>query len=574
MSDQRVSPPLLAACLVGAGCQIETAASAVTEVNPIDGASSTSTGAGDEPGVTTGSGTTAVTSSGSADGESDGSGATGSGVSASASSGEGLPDDPPPTISSFAVSPAKMSLAGPITIDVGHSEDVVAVEIWRGGVLAFEVDPTWATATKTMLPIVHAPGDEGEVEIHAVVRDAGGQTATSEVEVVLVDLPASGTLAWERVLPDGQESQALAVVALDQATAIGGFWADANLNASATLGGLDAGGSLSWSAADDLPPGALTTALARRPSDGRLVVAGYTWDGAWQGSRPWARIFDPDGAPVSTLWQGEPTSVIHAAATLSDGRVALAGAVLTNTQPTRWDARVWILSAGLDGVPVTVSWENPNSDLLQGEASDEVRSIAVTATSDLLIAGVTETRPGANEPKVPRAFALRLSGSGMIVDEWVAPPELGQHSGALGIEADPLGGVLVAGWSRTPPSPGSSPMLLHLDGGLEVDATWIDLGGPAGPSEARRLVRAPAGYLLAALSRYGAGVGTDITIAAADEVAWFSAPIWAHDFPDPFATDQLVTDLDVSEFGFIHFVGWTYDGAAKHHKRIAGVLHP
>lgn len=144
----------------------------------------------------------------------------------------------------------------------------------------------------------------------------------------------------------------------------------------------------------------------------------------------------------------------------------------------------------------------------------------------------------------------------------------------LGIDADPLGSVLVAGWSRTPPSPGTSPMLLQLDDDLEVNAAWIDLGGPVGPREARRLVRAPAGYLVAALNHYGVGVGTDVQIAAAEDVLGFDSPSWIHAFPDPFATNQQVTDLKVSEFGFIHFAGWSYDGATAFRKRIAGVLHP
>lgn len=541
--------------------------SAVTEVNPIDGASS----------MTTGSGTTAATSSGGADGESDESGGAGSGVSASASSGEGLPDDPPPMISSFAVSPAKMSIAGPITIAVGHSEDVVAVEIWRGGVLAFEVDPTWAMATKTTLPIVHAPGDQGEVELHAVVRDAGGQTATSEVEVVLVDLPASGTLAWEKALPDGQESQALAVVALDQATALGGFWADANLNASATLGGLDAGGSPSWSAAEDLPLGALTTALARWPSDGRLVVAGYTWDGAWQGSRPWARLFDADGTPVSALWQGEPTSVVHAAATLPDGRVALAGAVLTNIQPTRWDARVWILSAGLDGVPVTVNWENDLDNVPKGQLSDEARAVTLSKSGDIIVAGQTQAIVfnDMNEVvAVPRAFVLRYSSGGTLIGSWIATDELGEQSAALGVSVDPQGGLLLAGWSKTWLDAASRPLVARVDEDLILLDAWIDTSGPVGPSEARRLVRAPSGQLVIGLSRYGVGVGTDVVILGIDDLASFGAPLWSHTFADPKYTDQRLLDLDVGEFGFIHFAGWTFDDAAKHRRRLVGVLHP
>ena len=557
------------------GCQIEAAVSAVTEVRPFEESSSTAAGETTPGGSSEAATGASEGSDGSGgEGESEGSGAS-SGVSASAGDGEGLPEDPPPTISSFKVSPGMMSVAGPISIEVAHSEDVVEVEIWRGGALAFAVAPTWDTATMTTLPIVHAPGDEGEVLLHAVVRDASGQTATSAAASVMVELPASGSLAWEKALPDSQDSQALAVAAVDEGTVLGGWSADANLNVSATLDGLDAGGSLSWSASGSLPAGALTMALAERLSDGRRIVAGSTWDGTWVKSRPWARLFDAEGGPTSALWLGEPTSVVHAAGALPDGRVVLAGAVLTSTQPALWDARVWILGAELDGLPVTVTWENSNSGLLKGEANDEARSLAVTAMGHVVIAGSTETFVVDDfDPKVPRAFVLRMSSTGKILDEWVAPPELGMQSGALGVAVDPLGGILVAGWSRTPPTPGTSPMLLRLEDALEVSESWVDLGGPTGPSQARRLVRNPAGYLVAALNRYAVGVGVDIEIAAANDVASFAAPIWVHAFPDPFGTDQEVAALEVSRFGVIHFVGWTYDNLDKHRKRIVGVLHP
>lgn len=567
------SSPRVGVVLILAGCQIEVAASAVTEVNPIDEASSTSGGVG--PSSTTGTVTTEATSGDGSGGGSEASGS--SGASASVSGGEELPDDPPPTIASIAASPAKMSIAGPITIEVEHSEDVVAVEIWRGDAIAFEVEPTWETMTLATLPIVHAPGDEGAVSLHAVVRDAGGQTATSVVTSVVVELPPSGALAWEKVLPDGQESQALAVAALDQGTVLGGYWADANLNASATLGGLDAGGSLSWSAAEDLPAGAVTTAIARRSGDGRLIVAGYTWDGEWLGSRPWARIFDADGQPVSALWQGEPTSVVRAAAALPDGRVALAGAVLTGTQPTRWDARVWILGAGLDGVPVVVSWENDLDNVPKGLLSDEAHAVTVSESGEILIAGVTETIVfnDMNEVvAVPRAFLVRYGSGGAVLDSWLATDELGEQSAALGVSVDPQGGILLAGWSKSWLGVASRPFVARVGDDLALLDAWIDASGPVGPSEARRIVRAPSGQLVVGLSRFGVGFGTDVVVLGIDELASFGAPLWSHTFADPSYTDQRLLDLDVGTFGFIHFAGWTFDDGAKHRRRIVGVLHP
>ncbi len=365
--------------------------------------------------------------------------------------------------------------------------------------------------------------------------------------------------------------------ALDQATVVGGYWADANLNASATLGGLDAGGSLSWSAAEALPPGAVTTAIAVRPSDGRLVVAGYTWDGEWQGSRPWARVFDADGEPVSAIWLGEATSVVHAAAAMPDGRVALAGAVLTDTQPPRWDASAWILGAGFEGVPVTVTWENDLDNVPKGLLSEEARAIAVTDTGEMLVAGETQTivfNDMNEDVAVARAFVLRYSSGGALLDSWIAGAELGPQSAALDVTVDPHGGILLAGWSKTWLNLGSRPLVAHLGNDLSVLDAWIEVDGPVGPSEARRLARAPAGYFVVGVTRFGVGVGADTVILGIEDVTALGAPLWSHTFADPTYTDQRLVDLEINEFGFVHFAGWTFDEGAGHRRRIAGVLHP
>lgn len=518
-----------------------------------------------------------------------------SGGGGAGSGGAGAPDelpgeDPPPTISALSISPLAVTAAGPLTATVTHSADVVAVELWRGEApwdpLSLkklgETPPTSATTTTMTTQITNAPGEVGVFGFFVIVRDGGGLSGSSEVITVSVDLPASGSVAWEAAPTPAPALLAagLAVRGRGGVTFAGGLAVatDKIDEGAATITKFGSSGLSSWTGEPaTLVDGSLVSAIAADTLSEDVIASGYTTPTDWTLRRPWARRVRADGTPLGTLWLGNTGEQVEASTVLADGRVVLVGSKVQNPKKIQ-DAQVWILPGDLSsGVPVSLSWEHPAVGA-EDPPRDEAFAVALSGSGDIVVAGETHAwKEGPKPYFMPRAFVLRLSPGGALLSSWVADATLGEHSGARGVSIDPKeGGILLAGWSQIVKGAATAPMLARLsDDGLIVDS-WYDYAGVSADSSAIGLERSPSGQLVAGFTRFEDGrLGLEIRGASA---GWMliDEPQWRYTFSDALNEGARLSDLSIDESGFVHFAGW---GSIEvndkiTYRAIAGKLHP
>lgn len=468
------------------------------------------------------------------------------------------PDDPPPQVNSFSITPNVLYQAGHVVLDASISSDVVAVdlvEVVKGDPMVVAKDLPLDFPQDYLVATAAANG----VHVYKLrARDELDQTADSNTDTLTVLLPPGGTALGTIVSDLDEKSHGLAVTPRSDGGAfiVGAF---ENGEWAAFARGYAKDGTLPVNV---MPTDGVAIANAVAPGGGgdnvyvvgnRAVTGGF---GMYL-----ARVTSTSEVTVlSKLGKG----TVGAAVARVGDRIFVAGhASDPDDKNLTSDIRLWIYDATTPAdPPLEIAWK-PEDESPFAFADDEATAIA--AFGDQLIVVGHSTIEDLKFSR-SRLVALRLAQSGAILDELLlAPKGLSVTATAVTVTAT---GEVVIGGSSAPLvlNPSQTPALFGLTPDLELTTELHDLPGL---ERVHGVAALPNHRVVVATDVAGVG-GTDIRLRG---VAWPSGvQTWEYTYKGSQGGDDHVHAVVAEPAGVVHFTGYTQVGGGP--RALVGRVHP
>ena len=404
---------------------------------------------------------------------------TGPGPGPVETTGEPGSENAPPKVESFTiVPPTNISEAGPVSLQLVASDDVVKVQLQLNGELIAELTPADFPYTYEVL----SAKQNFDHVFTVVVEDEEGLTDTSEPALLFVKVPETG--AEKCLYPDetALSSWISGVVYADDAIVAVGT-RDVGEGPRLTVWKLDRDHCetvlpgwpktiANWTKDGDL--GKIMsggTALAL-DEEGYIVVGGFTFVDLKP--RRYIAMLNPDG---SRLWEvpGQVGEEIAGVAVAPKPKAAVfaVGWRRSGVDPTPTDVMIWHhmpddgtpSPAEILAAPFTPDEPYPDSENV---LSEWARGVAIEpGTGYAFVVGEREFRDDDNIPHT-RTFAVRINPlTGIVDDPWTSPGDSFFHDSAAAITA--CGNEFIAaGWRRDEPAnvPPAPLLQWFLPGGL------------------------------------------------------------------------------------------------------------
>ena len=467
------------------------------------------------------------------------------------------PQDPPPQVKSFSVTPHVLYLADHATLDAAFSTDVVEVDILEiidgaDEVLADDLAP----ADFPFDLLMATAADNGLHTYKLRARDALDQSTDSNIDTLTVLLPPGGTALGTVVSDYDEKSQGYAVTPrADGGSFIVGAFENGGWAAFARGYAKDGTLPINVMPTDGI---AIANALAPAGNGDVYVVGNYDDNGGGYLAR-----VTPMGDVTLLDKLGEKT--VGRAVALVGDRVLVAGhAPDPDDQSEKTDdLRVWIYDAlATDDPPLEIAWQ-PDDESEFAFADDE--AVAIAADGDrVIVVGQSEIQD--KWISRSRLVALHVGLNGAILDEVLHAPK-GLAVAATAVTVTPVGDAILGGWSAPLVSnPPRQPALFGLSAELELTTELHDLPGI---HEVRGVAALPNKRVVVATDIAGVG-GTDILLRG---VAWPSGvQTWAYTYKGSQGGDDHVHAVAAEPAGIVHFTGHTQVGGAP--RALVGRVHP
>jgi hypothetical protein len=473
------------------------------------------------------------------------------------------PDDLPTV--SLKAAPLMLAEAGPVALDVDHSQDVTALELFDNG----EYQLGWKANEPDPEYLITTNGEDG---VHALqVRAINGDDddAYSNVVVVTTKLPPAGSALWTKALDLDEPNQGR-----DLTSAIGTSGSvELLLGVDVVWEGvgarLNAEGEPALVVKPVEPALSSIGGIAHGPK-GEAIIVGTEFTGS--GTRPWIARFDPLGDLLGLTYGKLGDATTGVAVDPASGRVYVSGYRHTPNMKGSFDAMLWA-RADDDSVAWEVQWERPLPvGEVQGAATDLAWGAVTHANvdpnepADVVVVGETQLVVGNEAPRY-RAFARRYTAKGELLAEWRSSTPPYKQAGAraaLPTES----GLLVGGWSSANPAERRGSTIFFFTPLLELEVTHIH-GDDAVFEEIRDLGRLPDGEYV-----YVTNVDIDAAARHDAEVRALRTPagqfIWKRVIDD--ADEVRGNALTVTPHGHVVVLSTGYAGISS--KITLSAYHP
>ncbi len=464
-----------------------------------------------------------------------------------------------PQILSFTASPAEVPEAGPVTLNIEHTPDVVEVMLFDEYNGATEhlvdLDPgePWTFA------ITSEADFEGTHELHAIVVDDEGRwdEATNVVEA---DLPPAGSPIW---VNEGQDDDqpyfklGLAAAAVNDGVIVAGRDLNAGMGYSFVRRYAGDSGDVEWTYKTSEN---VVVSDLEITADGHIVVVGSIINNSI--NRAWVHMLTADGTPAwDTPKEWLDNSMATAVAIAVNGDVYVTGDLDVADGIEHTDVFVWHLPE--NAMPTWATWDSGENLTRQ----DHANTVVVDDSDRVFVAGsATLTIP--NNLDRPRMSVLEYSNA-TLVSRWGDRIDDSSDSGILGI-AGVDNDIAVAGWRQdTPDGPLVQEVkrLSETDGDDILSTLWTYSGtGPEGQF-ATSIVRDPNGRLVV--------VGTIFDTRDALETLVLEpsgAKSWSAMYQYLVGGDASAGAVAVDRYGYVYFIGTIAIGNG--HRVLVGKRHP
>lgn len=365
------------------------------------------------------------------------------------------PDDTPPPDDTDAGFSAALSLSITNVVEVGPVEITLAVSGAAKSVDLYDNDrpilvdaPPLAALHTLAVTSEQAPGD-GPHEILAIVHAEDGRTAFASAEL-LIDVPASGTQAWQH-RDDAVISTYTAAAPYKAQLAVAGHaltLGDSPCLVVATLDGVTGLPTGATHVFEEIAPSSAGPALLVGPDD-TVYVAATVPSGAT--TRPELRALREIDAfgPPSWKWLpqiGAEHEEVTALA-ICDDRLVAVGSLRTQLNPPRHDLRVRWLSLESGAEIAAATFAAPKDEDPVNDLNERAYGVACV-DGDTVVVGTREIWPGMKNFVHVRTVVLRYDAPGASPSFWTSPGDVLAEDAALAITPTKKGGFAVTGWAR------------------------------------------------------------------------------------------------------------------------------
>ncbi len=460
-----------------------------------------------------------------------------------------------PQILSFNASPAEVPEAGPVTINIEHTPDVVEVMLFDEYNGATEHLVDLAPGEPWTFAITSEADFEGTHDLHAIVVDDEGRwdEATTVVEA---DLPPAGSPIWVNEGQDDDEPYfklGLAAAAVDDGVIVAGRDLNAGMGYSFVRRYSGDSGDVEWTYKTSEN---VVVSDLEITADGHIAVTGSITKNSI--SRAWVHMLNADGTPAwddPQVWldNSEATTV----AVTADGGIYVAGNLTIEGEHT--DVFVWHLPA--NAMPTWATWDSDETLIPNDYASS-----VVTDSAGRVFVGGSATLAVEDYGPRQRMTVLEYSESTLSL-RWTDRASDESTSSILGVTG--LGSDLaVAGWREFAGPYVPEARLLKRDNDQNSFSTlWTFDDGGAGGKMLTGIARDPNDRLVVVGTKMG---GPDvIELMSLDPDG---NNVWTASYQNFAGGDTSASALAIDQYGYVYFTGTlAIDGG---HRVVAGKRNP